>query len=74
MAYTCNTCGAVADASVHLCSPCDDKSTCNFCSAPEVDVRHVCKDKLTEMKYVCDGCGRVAMEEGNLCKPQEIVG
>jgi hypothetical protein len=39
-----------------------------------VDARHVCKDKLAEMKYVCGGCGRVAMEDGNLCKPQIIIG
>jgi len=74
MAYTCNTCGAISDAPGHLCNPCDDKSKCSFCGVPEVDVRHVCKDKLSKMKYVCDSCGRVAMEEGNLCKPQAIVG
>lgn len=74
MSYTCKTCGALSDASEHLCNPCDDKSACSFCGTPEVDAKHVCKDKLSKMKFVCDGCGRVATEEGNLCKPQAIVG
>lgn len=73
MSYTCKTCGALSDAVEHLCSPCDDKSECSFCGAPEVDARHVCKDKLSEMKFVCGGCGRLATEEGGLCEPQEIV-
>lgn len=73
MSYTCNTCGALSEAPGHLCSPCDDESECSFCGTPEVDSKHVCKDKLSEMKYVCGGCGRVAVEENNLCKPQAII-
>lgn len=72
MAHTCKTCGAVADSPAHLCSPCDDTSDCTFCGAPKVDIRHVCRDKLSEMQYVCGGCGRVAMEESHLCKPEFI--
>jgi len=73
MAYTCKTCGALSDAPEHLCNPCDDKSECSFCGAPEVDAKHVCKKKLSEMRYVCDGCGRMAVEANHLCKPQAIV-
>lgn len=73
MAHTCKTCGALSEDSGHLCNPCDDKSECSFCGTPDVDARHVCKDKLSEMKFVCGGCGRVATEEGNLCEPQAIV-
>ena len=73
MAYTCKTCGALSDAPEHLCNPCDDKSECSFCGAPEVDAKHVCKKKLSEMRYVCDGCGRMAVEANHLCKPQAVV-
>lgn len=72
MTYTCKTCGAVAKAPGHLCSPCDDKQNCSFCGAPQVDAKHICKDKLAAMKYVCSGCGRVAMEGEHLCKPTPI--
>lgn len=74
MAYSCKTCGALADAPGHLCNPCDDKEeSCSFCGIPDVDSKHVCKDKLAEMKYVCGGCGRVALEAENVCKPQLII-
>ena len=72
MTYTCKNCGAVAKAPGHLCNPCDDKKKCSFCGAPEVDPKHICKDKLASMKFVCDGCGRVAMEGDQLCKPTPI--
>ncbi len=72
MAYTCKTCGAVADSPGHLCNPCDDKTKCSFCGAPAADARHVCKDKIAAMKFVCGGCGRVAMEAAHLCKPNPI--
>ena len=67
------TCGAVADEPGHLCSPCGDKAACSFCGAPAVDTAHMCKDKLSAMKYVCEGCGRVAMEEDHLCKAKPIA-
>ena len=72
MAYTCKSCGAIAESPGHLCNPCGDKEKCSFCGAAEVDVKHVCKDKLAEMKYVCNGCGRVAIEETHLCSPAPI--
>ncbi len=73
MAYSCKTCGAVADAPGSLCKPCDDKlASCSFCGTPKVDSKHVCTDKLAEMRYVCDGCGRVALEEKHVCKPKPI--
>jgi len=74
MAYTCKNCGAVANAPGHLCNPCGEPENCSFCGAPQVDARHICKDKLIAMKYTCDGCGRVAMEAGHLCKPSPIGG
>jgi len=72
MAYTCKSCGAVADAPGHLCNPCGDAEKCSFCGTPLVDPKHMCKDKLASMRYVCEGCGRVAMEENHLCKPAAI--
>ncbi|OQX19859.1 MAG: hypothetical protein BWK76_03385 [Desulfobulbaceae bacterium A2] len=74
MAYSCKTCGAVADAPASLCNPCGDTlASCSFCGTPEIDSKHVCKDKLAEMKFVCDGCGRVALEEKHVCKPKPIL-
>lgn len=73
MAYTCTTCGAVADTPGHLCSPCDDTSTCNFCGTPKVDARHVCRDKLAAMRFTCTACGRVAEEKNHLCNPVPIL-
>ena len=73
MAYTCKNCGAVAEAPGHLCSPCDDKEKCSFCGEPQADARHICKDKLSAMKFSCEGCGRVAMEANHLCKPSPIA-
>jgi hypothetical protein len=61
MAYTCKSCGAVADAPGHLCNPCGDKAKCSFCGEPATEPTHVCKDKLAAMKFVCGGCGRVAL-------------
>lgn len=72
MAYTCKTCGAVAEEPGHLCNPCGDPQTCSFCGAPQVDAHHMCKDKLANMKYVCEGCGRVAMEAEHLCNAKPI--
>ena len=72
MEYTCINCGAVAAEPGHLCNPCGDKAKCNFCGEPEMDTKHICKDKLALMKFSCGGCGRVAMEEGQLCKPTPI--
>lgn len=72
MAHTCKNCGALADSPGHLCNPCDDKEKCSFCGAPEVEAKHICKDKLAVMKFVCNGCGRVAMQEGHLCSPAPI--
>ncbi len=72
MAYTCKTCGAVADEPGHLCNPCDDPQACSFCGATGVDTHHMCKDKLSKMKYVCEGCGRVAMEADHLCSAKPI--
>lgn len=72
MSYTCKTCGALANEPGHLCNPCGDKTSCNFCGTTNVNTAHMCKDKLGTMKFVCEGCGRVAMEEGHLCKPSGI--
>ena len=50
MAYTCKSCGAVANAPGHLCNPCGDKAKCSFCGATETDHTHQCKDKLAAYK------------------------
>lgn len=72
MAHTCKRCGAVAKDPGHLCDPCGDRQKCTFCGAPDINHAHMCKSKLTAMKFVCDGCGRVAMESEHLCKPSPI--
>jgi hypothetical protein len=72
MAYTCETCGAIAEDPGHLCNPCGDATECSFCGTPQAEAIHMCKDKLAAMKYVCGGCGRVATEEGHLCEPSPI--
>lgn len=72
MAHTCQNCGAVAEAPGHLCNPCDDTEKCSFCGTTDVNPKHMCKDKMAEMKFVCDGCGRVATEEQHLCSPSAI--
>jgi len=72
MAYSCKTCGALAEAPGHLCNPCGDERQCKSCGTPKVDARHMCKDRLEKMRYVCTGCGRVAMEEWHVCQPSPI--
>ena len=72
MAYTCKNCGAVAEEPGHLCDPCGDAAKCSFCGKPEVDTKHMCKDRLAAMRSVCGVGGRVAMEAGHLCKPAPI--
>ena len=74
MAYACTTCGAVADASNQLCTPCDNETeSCSVCGTPEVDKLHVCTDKIGAMHYVCGGCGRKAVEGENLCNPEPLT-
>lgn len=72
MAFTCKTCGAIAESPGHLCSPCGDESACSFCGHPKTDARHVCKDKIAAMKYVCDNCGRLATKKEHLCNPSAV--
>ena len=72
MAYTCKSCGAIADSPGHLCNPCGDKEKCSFCGTAEVDPKHICKDKLAEMKYVCDGCGH-GREASLQPSPHQVV-
>ncbi len=72
MAYTCTTCGAVADKANDICNPTDDVSKNAFCGQHTIDVKHVCTDNLRKMQYVCNGCGRVAMEKEHLCNPDFI--
>lgn len=72
MAYTCTTCGAVAETPGHLCSPCDESSPCNSCGAQEADSRHSCRDKPVAMQFYCTSCGRVAEESSFLCNPSPI--
>lgn len=73
MAHTCKSCGAVADDPGHLCDPVVEKLDCKFCGATDVGASHVCKQKLTAMKFSCQSCGRVAEDASGLCNPSEIV-
>jgi len=72
MAYTCTTCGAIAETPGHLCSPCDDRSPCHYCGAQEAGARHICRDKLVAMQFYCTSCGRVAEKNSLLCNPLPI--
>ena len=72
MAYTCKNCGASADSPRHLCNLCGGTENYCFLGSHKAEHSHMCKDKLSAMKYVCDGCGRVAMEDKHLCKPTSI--
>ena len=62
MAYTCKSCGAVANEPGHLCNPCGDEKNCSFCGSPSVDQTHICKDKLAALSEILDQTG-VKMEE-----------
>ena len=73
MAHTCKSCGAVADDPGHLCSPTVEALSCPHCGESDVGANHVCKQKLSAMKFSCQSCGRVAAEGSELCKPSEIT-
>lgn len=73
MAYTCRNCGAEADKPGHLCNPSSESLDCKFCGEQNVTAAHVCKSKLTAMKFSCESCGRLAMDSSHLCKPAEIA-
>ncbi len=72
MAYTCSTCGVVAEDPGHLCNPSLEKMSCSHCGDADVPVHHVCRGMLAEAKYSCGSCGRVADDEGSLCRPLKI--
>ena len=68
MAYSCTTCGVIADLPASLCSPSEGAA----CGSAEKSSGSVCAEKQVEMKYVCGGCGRRTDAEYNVCKPQPI--
>lgn len=72
MAHTCKSCGAIADDPGHLCDPTTEVLSCEYCGQEDVGINHVCKQKLTAMKYSCNSCGKMAPEENRLCNPVEI--
>ncbi len=72
MAYTCKTCGAVAEEPGHLCAPSTEDTTCAYCSKHTPHVQHYCKGKMEDLKYVCEGCGRLATSADLLCKPNKV--
>jgi hypothetical protein len=72
MAYTCKTCGAVAEEPGHLCTPTTEETTCAYCGKHTPHVKHYCKGKMEDLKYVCEGCGRLATSKDLLCKPAKV--
>ncbi len=73
MAYSCKTCGAVADAAGDLCSPCDKTLFFNCCDLPKIDNRYPCQDTLDTMEFTCTACGRIAKEKSHLCNPAPVT-
>ncbi len=71
-AYTCQTCGALAEDPGHLCSPSTDVVLCPYCGKKAPHPQHFCKGKLEDIKYVCEGCGRLATSDAFLCKPKKV--
>ena len=57
MAYTCKTCGAVAEEPGHLCAPSTEPTACAFCGEKSPHVKHYCKGKMEDIKYVCRSAG-----------------
>jgi uncharacterized Zn finger protein len=72
MAYTCTTCGVVADDPGHLCNPSVEKVDCSHCGTKDVGVHHVCKEMLAAVQYSCQSCGRVDTDGSSLCRPAKI--
>ena len=69
MAYTCQNCGASADAPTSLCKPINAEFESKFCGAPATQV---CDDKLKTIQYACDSCGSVSADADRLCSPSMI--
>ena len=64
MAYTCKTCGAVAEDPGHLCAPYDRRHDLRLLRENAPHVKHYCKGKMEDLKYVCEQCGRLATSDG----------
>lgn len=69
MAYTCQNCGASADAPTSLCKPINAEFESKSCSAPATQV---CGDQLKTIQYACDSCGSVSANADRLCSPSMI--
>ena len=72
--YTCKNCGTTTTEKGHLCNPQPVTDTCDLCSEPMQDARHLCKPTLQRMAYKCGGCGRPAESPDLVCKPEKIPG
>lgn len=48
MAYTCKTCGAVAEEPGHLCAPSTEDTTCAYCGKHTPHVKHYCNKLLPQ--------------------------
>ena len=73
MAYTCKTCGAVAEDPGHLCAPSDGRPPpAPIAGRNTPHVKHYCKGKMEDLKYVCEGCGRLATSPDLVCKPSKV--
>lgn len=73
MNYVCTTCGKVAESPGHLCSPCDEASSCCACGVSAASERHSCQNEPIKAQFICADCGMVSERQGQLCNPEPIA-
>ncbi|UYP46202.1 hypothetical protein NEF87_002487 [Candidatus Lokiarchaeum ossiferum] len=59
---------------IHHCTPVEEakRYTCGFCGTENINHRHMCKEKLNNIKFYCANCGAVGVEETDICNPVPI--
>ncbi len=67
MAYTCQSCGAVAHEPVRLCIPAEGKRNAVFADLQMQTRKHMCKDKPAAMNLFAADAAGMTMEKEHLC-------
>ena len=73
MAYTCETCGVVAESPEYLCNPSQEEMDRNVCGDTKVNTAQMCRNVSWAVEYSCIRCGRLASEASLLCEASPIV-